>query len=149
VSKKYVLGVDLGAQTGIGKVFEDGEADVCTVSIKNELGAQLDALYKNVKSRAGEDCKLVVIEKPFTHKFMGSDVKQAMFGAVVLACEHAGVPYRWVNLMTLKKAATGKGNAKKPEMIAAAKARFGLDMNEHEADAAHCAAYGWDVGLFD
>jgi hypothetical protein len=44
-----------------------------------------------------------------------------MLGAAVLTCEQLGLSWSIVNLSTLKKHATGKGNAKKPEMHAAAK----------------------------
>jgi len=43
--------------------------------------------------------------------------------------------------MTSKKHATGKGNAKKPEMQAEAKARWGKDLSEDEDDAAFVGAY--------
>jgi hypothetical protein len=48
-----------------------------------------------------------------------------MLGAAVLACELAGLPWSAINLAKLKLHATGKGNAKKPDMQAAAKARWG------------------------
>jgi hypothetical protein len=44
-----------------------------------------------------------------------------MLGAAVLTCEQLGLSWSMVHLSTLKKHATGKGNAKKPEMHAAAK----------------------------
>jgi Holliday junction resolvasome RuvABC endonuclease subunit len=51
------------------------------------------------------------------------------------------------NINTVKKAATGKGNAKKPEMIAAAERKFPhLDiLDDNMADALHVMAYGLAV----
>ncbi|MCK1381145.1 hypothetical protein IVB33_30065 [Bradyrhizobium sp. 24] len=46
-----------------------------------------------------------------------------MLGAAVLACELAGLPWSAVHLSKLKLHATGKGNAKKNDMQATAKAR--------------------------
>ena len=53
-----------------------------------------------------------------------------MRGAAVLACELAGLPWSAINLSRLKLHAAGKGNARKPEMQAAAKARWGVDLKE-------------------
>lgn len=71
-----------------------------------------------------------------------------MFGVAVYTCERLGLPWYPLNLMTSKKHATGKGNAKKPDMQAAAKARWGVDLGEDEADAAHAEAYALDHNLF-
>ena len=74
----------------------------------------------------------------------------SMMGAAVLTCEENKIPWILVNLGTVKKHATGKGNAKKHEMVSAAKVRWeGINFNEDEADAAHCAAIGKDKALFD
>jgi Holliday junction resolvasome RuvABC endonuclease subunit len=48
-----------------------------------------------------------------------------MLGAAVLACELAGLPRSAIDLSRLKLHATGNGDARKPEMQAAAKARWG------------------------
>jgi hypothetical protein len=53
-----------------------------------------------------------------------------------------------VNLVKLKVHATGKGNALKPEMQAAAKERWGKDLGEDEADAAWAGAFALDCDLF-
>jgi hypothetical protein len=41
-----------------------------------------------------------------------------------------------------------KGNAKKPDMQAAAKVRWGKDLGEDEADAAWAGAFALDCELF-
>ena len=50
-------------------------------------------------------------------------------------CEHHGVPYQGVPVGTIKKHATGKGNASKDEMMAAVRARGYLPTDDNEADA--------------
>ena len=65
----------------------------------------------------------VCIEKPFG-RFSGIDVMLGMFGVAVYTCERLGLSWYPLNLMTSKKHATGKGNAKKPDMQAAARARW-------------------------
>ncbi len=50
-------------------------------------------------------------------------------------CEHHQIPYQGVPVGTIKKHATGKGNASKAEMIAAAK-RCGFEaLDDNHADA--------------
>lgn len=55
-----------------------------------------------------------------------------------------------VNISTLKKFATGKGNAKKAAMISAALNRYRVDTDietDDEADAIHAAVYGYFMTL--
>ena len=49
--------------------------------------------------------------------------------------ELRGVPYQGVPVGTVKRHATGKGNAAKEEMIAAARARGFRPSDDNEADA--------------
>lgn len=144
---KYILGVDLGTQAGFSRVYDDGRLVGYSKKLESDFGRRLHGLAAEIERHNTPDCIGVVIEKPFG-KFRGMDVMMAMFGVAMYTCERLGMPYSQAHLMTIKKAATGKGNAKKPDMIEAAKARFGENVDEHTADAAHCAAYGWDVGLF-
>jgi len=50
-------------------------------------------------------------------------------------CEHHQIPYQGVPVGTIKKHATGKGNASKEEMVAAAVARYQWVKDDNEADA--------------
>jgi len=50
-------------------------------------------------------------------------------------CEGAGVPYQGVPVGTIKRFATGKGNAPKDAMIAAMRARGFTPRDDNEADA--------------
>jgi hypothetical protein len=50
-------------------------------------------------------------------------------------CEAKNIPYSGVPVGTIKKHATGKGNASKDEMIAAVKARGHAPADDNEADA--------------
>ena len=94
------------------------------------------------------DCIGVAIERPFV-KFNGMEVMQGMAAVAAHTADSAGLPWTFVNLSTVKKHATGKGNAKKPDMQAAALVRRGLNLPEDEADAAHIAACAMDRGLFE
>jgi Holliday junction resolvasome RuvABC endonuclease subunit len=50
-------------------------------------------------------------------------------------CEHHQIPYQGVPVGTIKRHATGKGNASKDEMIAAVRARGFDPIDDNEADA--------------
>lgn len=50
-------------------------------------------------------------------------------------CEHHGIPYQGVPVGTIKKHATGKGNASKDEMLASVRARGHQPVDDNEADA--------------
>ena len=50
-------------------------------------------------------------------------------------CEHHHIPYQGVPVGTIKKYATGKGNASKDEMIAAMRERGHTPVDDNEADA--------------
>ena len=56
-------------------------------------------------------------------------------GVVGSLCEGMGIPYSGVSVGTIKRTATGKGNAGKPAIQAAALAKWGHEAGEDEADA--------------
>ncbi|MCC8970119.1 hypothetical protein BSN85_12060 [Bradyrhizobium brasilense] len=89
------------------------------------------------------------IEQPFGCNAKCLQTLYAMMGAACLAAVEAGPSVSLANLVKLEVHATGKGNAKKPEMRAAAKARWGNQLTEDEADAAWAGAYALDSGLFN
>ena len=64
-------------------------------------------------------------------------------------CEHHQIPYQGVPVGTIKKHATGKGNASKDEMVASARARGHAPTDDNEADALallHWAVHHHDLG---
>ena len=58
-------------------------------------------------------------------------------------CEHHAIPYQGVPVGTIKKHATGKGNACKAEMVAAAQSRGHTPADDNEADA--LALLHWSI----
>ncbi|SFM91671.1 hypothetical protein SAMN05421863_106912 [Nitrosomonas communis] len=50
-------------------------------------------------------------------------------------CEHHNIPYQGVPVGTIKKHATGKGNASKDEMIASVRELGHAPIDDNEADA--------------
>jgi Holliday junction resolvasome RuvABC endonuclease subunit len=71
-------------------------------------------------------------------KHMGVDAAHAYGGFMAHLtawCEHYQIPYQGVPVGTIKKSATGKGNANKDAMIAAAKSLGYKPADDNEADA--------------
>lgn len=149
VGRKFVAGIDLGACMGVSKVFSDGRIEVYSKKLKNDYEARLDALEEIIRELDSTDCLGVVIENPMGRHYNVLRMHMQLLGAVMMGCHLRGIRACAVNLKEVKKSATGKGNADKAAMIEAAYERFGKRLDEHEADAAHCAAYGWDTGLFE
>jgi Holliday junction resolvasome RuvABC endonuclease subunit len=59
----------------------------------------------------------------------------AFSGHLIAWCEERNIPYLGVPVGTIKKDATGKGNAGKELMIEAAKAKGHIPWDDNEADA--------------
>ena len=143
-----MLGLDLGTTLGVSRVYLDGDLDAQALRFEGNIGSRTVGVHGVVQRFAGPDCIGVCIEEPFSGQFSSVKALFPMLGAAVLACELAGLPWSAVHLSKMKIHATGKGNAKKPEMQTAAKARWGKDLGEDEADAAWAGAYALDSDLF-
>jgi Holliday junction resolvasome RuvABC endonuclease subunit len=137
-----------GTTLGVSRIYVDGEIDAQALRFKGNIGSRTVGVSNVIKRHVGPDCIGVCIEEPFSGQFSSVKALFPMLGAAVLACELAGLPWSTIHLARLKIAATGKGNAKKPQMQAAAKARWGKDLGEDEADAAWAGAYALDNSLF-
>ncbi|WP_063682905.1 hypothetical protein [Bradyrhizobium stylosanthis] len=146
MSRKYVLGLDLGTTLGICRVYLDGALDAQALRFEGNIGSRTVGVHGVVQRFGGLDCIGACIEEPFSGQFSSVKALFPMLGAAALACELAGLPWSTIHLSKLKIHATG--NAKKPEMQAAAKDRWGKNLNEDEADAAWAAAFALDTSLF-
>ena len=111
-------------------MFVDGRIEATSHKFESDIRARTVGVSGIIKRYAGPECIGGCIEEPFSGQFSSLKACFPMRGAAVLACELAGLPWSAINLSKLKLHATGKGNAKKPEMPAAAKARWGVDRKE-------------------
>lgn len=72
-------------------------------------------------------------------RHLGTDAAHiygGLIGMLTAWCEERKVPYQGVPVGTIKKFATGKGNASKQDMIDAVRDRWGVITDDHnEADA--------------
>ena len=113
-----------------------------------EKGIQLGRLVRDAIQEHGP--KLVGFEEPVfvTRGMAALALRYGLQMVVQVVCEQAKTAYVGVPVATLKKHATGKGNAKKPQMIQAAKDASGLNLSSSdEADAYWVADYLMKAGL--
>ena len=96
-------------------------------------------------------CDLVAYEEVRRHAgTSAAHVYGGIVAEIQATCEVLRVPYTAVPVGTVKKHATGKGNAGKPAMIRAAESRWGLEgLTDDQADALWIADFAmgeWSQG---
>jgi Holliday junction resolvasome RuvABC endonuclease subunit len=102
----------------------------------HDLGSRCIRLRQEIRKIFELGVDLVVYEEVRRH--LGTDaahVYGAIVGALQEECRNAGVSFESVPVGTVKKHATGKGNANKEAMLAAAIARGWKPVDDNEADA--------------
>lgn len=129
----YVIGIDPSlSETGIATPDE-----TYTVPTKAGDPARLAVIHVAAKVAATLPgrCGLAVLEDLPTHAH-GAGLTGMAQGVIRLALLEAEVPYVTVTAATLKKFATGKGNATKADMRMELFKRTGIDLrNDNEVDA--------------
>lgn len=153
MSRKHYLGLDLGTHCGYAlatrMMTTVGALDLSNrrfdgggmryVRFRQHLddllhgAGHIDAIgYEEVRRHAGTDA---------AHAY------GAFMGTLTAWAEEKKIPYYGIPVGTLKRHATGKGNADKAAMIAAARAR-GFNVSDHNsADALAVLAYMQEVGV--
>lgn len=71
----------------------------------------------------------------FSSDTVADVIWHGFLAAMQMWCDRREIPYSGVAVATLKKFATGNGRAKKPEIVAAAKARGWNVADDNQADA--------------
>ena len=137
-----ILALDLGTTTGWALRGSDGHitsGSECFRPQRFEGGGMRFLRFKrwltDIKQCA-DGLDALCFEEVRRH--VGVDPAHAYGGflATLTAwCEHHGIPYQGVPVGTIKKHATGKGNASKDEVIAAVRARGHTPSDDNEADA--------------
>ena len=142
MSTSTILALDLGTTTGWALRSADGSISSGTESFKPhrfEGGGMRYLRFKHwlteVK-QTSDGVDAVYFEEVRRH--LGVDAAHAYGGFMAHLtawCEHHQIPYQGIPVGTIKKHATGRGNASKDEMIAAMKARGHSPADDNEADA--------------
>lgn len=92
-------------------------------------------LEKNLLGNPGEDL-IVVYEEVRRHQGVAAaHVYGGLKAILIYICEENNIPYESVPVQTIKKFATGKGNAGKPQMIDAVQMMGYEPKDDNEADA--------------
>jgi Holliday junction resolvasome RuvABC endonuclease subunit len=130
-----VVGLDLSiAATGVAAV--DGTPSTIKAPAKDGDTRLRDIRCAVRRHLVATDVDLFVIEDLPTHAH-GAGITGMVHGAVRALLIEANHPYALVTPATLKKFATGKGNAGKPEMAVALYKRTGLELgDDNQVDAA-------------
>ena len=137
-----ILALDLGTTTGWALRGSDGHITSGSESFRPQrfegggmrflrfkrwlaelltTSGHINAVYfEEVRRHAGVDA---------AHAYGG------FMGHLTAWCEHHNIPYQGVPVGTIKKHATGKGNAGKDDMIASVRLRGHTPVDDNEADA--------------
>lgn len=125
-----IIGID-PSLTATGLCSDDHYAYTVTGT---QGDARLNNIYQHVLA-ATNDAELAIIEDLPTHGLGAGKTGMAQ-GVTRLACLHTLTTYRLITPATLKKFATGRGNATKPDMRMACYQRAGLDLrDDNQTDA--------------
>ncbi|OSM04162.1 crossover junction endodeoxyribonuclease RuvC [Magnetofaba australis] len=154
--KRVLLALDLGSQTGWAVRHPDGNITSGTLAFKNNRFEGGGMRYLRFRQWLDELNALVggvgavAVEEVRRHAGVDAAHVYGGFLAVVTSwCEARGIPYQGVPVGTIKKHATGKGNASKAQVIHAMK-RLGFkpeDDNQADALALLHWAIAQEVGL--
>jgi hypothetical protein len=137
-----VLALDLGTTTGWALRGQDGGITSGTMTFKPtrfEGGGMRFLRFRGwlaeVAALSGGVAR-IVFEEVRAH--VGTDASHVYGGFLATLtswCEEHEIPYEGVPVGTIKRFATGKGNADKAKMVAAIQARGFLPADDNEADA--------------
>ena len=137
-----ILGLDLGSVTGWAVRHSADRIDSGSWSLKGgrfEGGGMRFVRLRQLVAEILDTVKpsLVAVEEVRRH--LGTDAAHIYGGCLAVVsseCEVRGIPYRGIPVGTVKKTATGKGNADKGAMLAAANERWGLRLGAKDHDEA-------------
>jgi Holliday junction resolvasome RuvABC endonuclease subunit len=137
-----ILALDLGTHTGWALTTRDGSITSGTEHFKPQRFEGGGMRYLRFKrwlaeiKQCSDGIDTVFMEEVRRHA--GVDAAHAYGGFLATLtswCEHHQIPYQGVPVGTIKKFATGRGNAGKDEMIVAMRERGHAVTDDNEADA--------------
>jgi len=136
-----ILALDLGTQTGWALASRDGSITSGSQSFKPqrfEGGGMRFLRFKRWLSDVYAAATIHAVYFEEVRRHAGVDAAHAYGGFLAHLtawCEHHNIPCQGVPVGTIKRHATGKGNASKPELVAAANRRGHAPVDDNEADA--------------
>ena len=143
-----VLALDLGTTTGWASVAPGQPTISGTASFipgRYEGGGMRYLRFTRWLDEVAAGASIVYFEEVRRHAATdAAHVYGGLMATLTAWCELRGIAYQGVPVGTIKKHATGKGNAPKEAMIAAAKLRGFSPADDNEADA--LALLDWAMG---
>jgi len=137
-----ILALDLGGQTGWALRSRDGGITSGTVAFRPGRFEGAGMAFLRFRGWLDEIADLahgldrVVFEEVRAHAgTLAAQVYGGFLAHLTAWCEHERVPYQGVPVGTIKRFATGKGNAGKDAVIAAMTAKGHAPADDNEADA--------------
>jgi hypothetical protein len=137
-----ILALDLGTTTGWALRSADGFITSGTLSLKPSRydgGGMRYVRFRVWLDQLARDAGPIgAIHFEEVRRHAGTDAAHVYGGLLATLtawAETVGIPYQGVPVGTIKRHATGKGNAPKEAMIAAARARGFSPADDNEADA--------------
>ena len=141
-SRSVVLALDLGTTTGWAMRTMDGQFAHGFASFKPSRYEGGGMRYLRFKRWLGElrqlatDIHSIYFEEVRRHAGVdAAHVYGGLLATLTAWCEHHNLPYQGVPVGTIKRHATGKGNAGKDEVIQAMQALGHSVKDDNEADA--------------
>jgi Holliday junction resolvasome RuvABC endonuclease subunit len=142
MTKFTILALDLGTTTGWAIRTRDNGITSGTQSFKPqrfEGGGMRFLRFKRWLTEVKQSVdgiNVVYFEEVRNHAGVDAAHAYGGFMAHLTAwCEHHDIPYQGVPVGTIKKHATGKGNASKDDMIIAMRCKGHTPADDNEADA--------------
>lgn len=137
-----ILALDLGTTTGWACRPSDGHMAHGWASFKPgryEGGGMRYLRFKRwlseLQGTVGEIGQIYFEEVRRHNSTDAAHVYGGLMATLTSWCEHHQIPYQGVPVATIKKHATGKGNAGKPEMLQSVRERGHPVTDDNEADA--------------
>ena len=147
-----LLAIDLGTSTGWALRTRDGVISSGSVSFKPQRFEGGGMRYLRFRrwltelKQCADGLDAVFFEEVRRHAGVDAAHAYGGFMAHLTAwCEHHEIPYQGIPVGTIKKHATGKGNATKTHMIAAMQGLGYLPADDNEADA--LALLHWAIAM--
>jgi hypothetical protein len=135
-----ILSLDLATQTGWAS-YDNGNVDLGTADFKLKRGESPGMRFLRCRSWLREmkqllgDIDLIVYEQPHQRGGHPTQVAMGLVAEVLSFAARANIETTTYHATSLKKWATGKGNAKKEQMVKEAESRGYIVANDDEADA--------------
>jgi Holliday junction resolvasome RuvABC endonuclease subunit len=147
LDRTQVLGLDIATHCGYHSTHESGTWDF-TESLRRNNNKQHEAFRVTLMDFITKyGIRQIVAEDVTAGQAKGgfkSSIKLAEFRGILLeVCDTLNLPEPvFINLRTIKKWATGDGNADKKKMIEYCKRRWGIEpIDDNESDAIHIYMY--------